>query len=305
MAFLRLLGQLRNPVLDAFFSAVTYFGDEICFMLIAIVFLWCVNKKDAYYVLLTCFFGTICCQFLKLAFRIPRPWVLDPDFMIVESARAAATGYSFPSGHTLNSVATALCLLLTQKKKGIRIAAVALMVLVPFSRMYLGVHTPADVLVAFALAAASAFLMRFALARAEKHRHGMAVLLGSLLVISAAYLLYVTYYPFPADIDPENLAEGVKNAYVLLGCLLGMLAAIAFERRFVNYSERAVWWAQVLKVVLGVVVVLAVRMLLKAPLRAVLPDGIADLLRYGLMVFAAGALYPLSFRTFGRLGQKS
>ena len=46
------------------------------------------------------FFGTLVNQFLKLVCRVPRPWVRDPNFTIVEAARADATGYSFPSGHT-------------------------------------------------------------------------------------------------------------------------------------------------------------------------------------------------------------
>ena len=106
MGFLRLLAAGRTAVLDGFFSGLTYFGSELAFMAAALLMFWCIDKRQGYYVFLVGAFGTICNQFLKLAFRIPRPWVLDPEFQIVEAARADATGYSFPSGHTQNIVGT-------------------------------------------------------------------------------------------------------------------------------------------------------------------------------------------------------
>ena len=106
MNLLYALERLRTPFWDAVFSAVTHLGEETVFMVAAILIFWCVSKQEGYYLLLMGFFGTVVNQFLKLLFRIPRPWVRDPDFTIVESARAQATGYSFPSGHTQNAVAT-------------------------------------------------------------------------------------------------------------------------------------------------------------------------------------------------------
>ena len=88
MDFLRLLAAGRCGALDTFFSGLTYFGSEIAFMAAALLIFWCVDKRQGYYVFLVGALGTVCNQFLKLAFRIPRPWVLDPDFQIVEAARA-------------------------------------------------------------------------------------------------------------------------------------------------------------------------------------------------------------------------
>lgn len=156
MGFLRLLAAGRTAVLDGFFSGLTYFGSELAFMAAALLMFWCIDKRQGYYVFLVGAFGTICNQFLKLAFRIPRPWVLDPEFQIVEAARADATGYSFPSGHTQNIVGTTASLFACRKEKWVRIVCAVLMVLVPFSRMYLGVHTPLDVGVSFVLALALA-----------------------------------------------------------------------------------------------------------------------------------------------------
>ena len=97
MNLLYALESVRTPFWDAVFSAVTHLGEETVFMVAAILIFWCVSKQEGYYLLLMGFFGTVVNQFLKLLFRIPRPWVRDPDFTIVESARAQATGYSFPA----------------------------------------------------------------------------------------------------------------------------------------------------------------------------------------------------------------
>ena len=106
MQLLYALAELRTPFLDAVLGALTNCGGELVFMAAAIIVFWCVSKSCGYYMLTVGFVGTIVNQFLKLVFRIPRPWVKDPDFQIVESARAEATGYSFPSGHTQNVFAS-------------------------------------------------------------------------------------------------------------------------------------------------------------------------------------------------------
>ena len=96
MQLLYALESIRTPVWNALMSAVTHLGEETVFMAAALFVFWCVGKRQGYYLLAVGFAGTVLNQFLKLLFRIPRPWVLDENFTIVESARAQATGYSFP-----------------------------------------------------------------------------------------------------------------------------------------------------------------------------------------------------------------
>ena len=104
MPFLYFLENLRAPWLDAVFSVITLCGEETVFMAVGMIFFWCINKYTGYYLLCTGFLGTILNQFLKILCRVPRPWVKDPGFTIVESAKEAAGGYSFPSGHTQTAV---------------------------------------------------------------------------------------------------------------------------------------------------------------------------------------------------------
>lgn len=152
MEFLRFLEGIRTPFMDTLMSLITQLGDELFFMVIAITMFWCIDKRRGYYLLSVGFLGTVLNQFLKLVFRVPRPWVLDPNFTIVESAREAATGYSFPSGHTQNAVGTFGGVARSAKKRWVQIICVIILLLVSFSRMYLGVHTPKDVGVSFVIA---------------------------------------------------------------------------------------------------------------------------------------------------------
>ena len=207
MEFLYLLEKIRLPGLNELMLAVTELGGELPFLVAALIVFWCVDKRQGYYVLSVGFLGTLTNQFMKLWFRIPRPWVLDPEFTILEQAREAATGYSFPSGHTQNSVGTFGALAVTNKNKWVRGICLALVILVPFSRMYVGVHTPADVLVAAAMAIV--FLAVLYPVIYKNDGKNIPVLLAVMTLLAVAFLLFVELYPFPMDIDLHNLESGV------------------------------------------------------------------------------------------------
>lgn len=309
MSFLYFLEEIRNPVLDFLFSIVTLFGEETVFMAVGMIVFWCVNKHKGYYLLCVGFVGTVINQFLKITFRIPRPWVKDPNFTIVESAREAASGYSFPSGHTQTSVGLFGGLALKFKRRAIRIVSLALCVLVPLSRMYLGVHTPADVGVSIVIALVLIFALAPLFEKAEKSPKVMYAILFSLTGIMLAYLLFMTYWSFPEEVfhvdNVHNLISAVKNAYTLTGCMLGFLVVYTVDLKWLKFDTKAVWWAQLIKIAGGLVLVLAVKELLRAPLAAILPENTwARMIRYFLMVVTAGTLWPLTFKYFAKLGGK-
>ena len=309
MSFLYFLEEIRNPVLDFLFSIVTLFGEETVFMAVGMIVFWCVNKQKGYYLLSVGFVGTVINQFLKITFRVPRPWVKDPNFTIVESAREAASGYSFPSGHTQTSVGLFGGLALKFSNRAIKIASIALCVLVPLSRMYLGVHTPADVGVSIVIALVLIFALAPLFEKAEKSPKVMYALLFSLTGIMLAYLLFISFWSFPEEVfhvdNVHNLISAVKNAYTLTGCMLGFLVVYTVDLKWLKFDTKAVWWVQLIKIAGGLVLVLAVKELLRAPLAAILPENTwARMLRYFLMVVMAGAIWPMSFKFFSKLGGK-
>ena len=304
MGFLKFLATLRNPVLDAIMGTITYLGDEIGFMLIAIIFFWCIDKRRGYFVLSVGFLGTILNQFLKLTFRIPRPWVKDPTFEIVESAREAASGYSFPSGHTQNVAGTFGSLVASAKERWFRIVGIVIIALVSLSRMYLGVHTPLDVGVSLAIALVLVLILRPVFVSEKENPKAMYIMIGVMLLCSIGYLCYVSFYPFPADVDAHNLESGTKNAYNLLGALLGFAVAYPIERRYIKFDVKGVWWVQILKAVIGLGLVVAAKELLKIPLLPLLGVNLCALARYFLMVVMAVAVWPLSFPYLNKLSKK-
>lgn len=302
MNFLYFLEGLRTPVLDTLFSVITELGGETLFLVTALVLFWCVDKLQGYYLMAVGFLGTLCNQFLKIACRVPRPWVQDPDFTIVEAARAEATGYSFPSGHSTSSVGTFGVIAREAKNKWVRAAAIAACVLVPFSRMYLGVHFPSDVLVGAAIPLIFIGLLRPVIYRDDGR--SIPALFGAMVILAAGFVAFVELFPFPADVDPENLGSAVKNSYTLMGALIGMIAVWYFDRKR-NFPTDGVWYAQVLKTVLGLALVLAVKEGLKAPLDLLFGGHmIARAVRYCAVVLAAGILWPMTFSRFAKLGRK-
>ncbi len=300
MEFLRALEQLRTPVGDAFFSVVTHLGEETVFILLGLIFFWCVNKKEGYYLLTVGFFGTIINQFLKLWFRIPRPWVKDENFTIVETARGEASGYSFPSGHTQSSVGIFGGIARWNKNLWVRIICIIICVLVPFSRMYLGVHTPLDVGVSIGVALILIFAIYPVIQKATQNSNYLRILLITMAVLSLGYLCFVSFYNFPSNVDAANLASGTKNAYKMLGCSLGIYIAFEVDERLIKFETTASFLGQALKLVIGLIPVLMIKEGLRAPLGLIFSGYFDDGVRYFILVLFSGCIWPLTFKWFAK-----
>lgn len=305
MDFLRFLEGIRTPIGDVLMSVVTHLGEETLFMILALTIFWCVDKKRGYFLLFAGFTGTVCVQFLKMLFRIPRPWVLDPDFSIVESARAEATGYSFPSGHTQIATTFYGGLARSAKTRAFSIVCIVIWLLVAFSRMYLGVHTPLDVLVSMAIGLAIVLLYYPLMNKASRDPRLMYALIGAMLLLTLGNLLFVELFRFPADLDLTIFANARKVAWQLLFIILGLCVIYPMDRHVIKFQTDAVWWAQVLKLAGGTTLIILCRALLKAPLHTLFAGHpISDGIRYFIIVVAAGVLWPLTFRYFAKLGKQ-
>ena len=298
MQILYLFEKIRNPIFDFFFSTITYLGDELALMLIAIILFWCVNKRSGYYMLVSGFFGIIVNQVMKLACKIPRPWVVDPNFTIVESAREAATGYSFPSGHTQNAVTVFGSLFLVGKKKWFKITCLSLATLVGVSRMYLGVHTIWDVVAAAGCAVVILLLLEDLFLTDEVFHKWMPYLSAALALGSIAFFLYACI--FTPETSDANVVSARKNSMTLLGCAAGLLVVYPLDRCVIKFENKSSWYVHVIKVVLGFVIVLLIKELVKIPLTALLGQYERPV-RYFIIILFGGAGWPYMFRYLNKI----
>ncbi len=307
MNFLYWLEGLRTPLLDSIMSLITHLGDETVFLVLALFLLWCVDKKRGYLFLIVGFVGIITNQLLKLSFRIPRPWVKDPNFTTVGEATERAGGYSFPSGHTQNVTDSFGCIARSTPRRWLRIVCIAVIALVAFSRMYLGVHTPLDVLVSLGIGALLVLVAYPLLEKALSSNKGAWILLVSLCCVSLGFVLLTElYFPTIADIDAHNLAEGQSNAYTMLGCSLAILPVYWLDSRKIKFQTSAPLLGQIGKLVLGAAIAVALKALLKQPLISLFGDEyVARAVRYFLIVVFAGALWPLTFPLWAKVGKKA
>ena len=135
-------------------------------------------------------------------------------------------------------------------------------------------------------------------------------ILFSFLGIMIAYLGFILLFPFPAEVYAEdaihNLASARKNGYTLLGCALGLPLVYLVDLKWTHFETRATWWVQILKVVGGLLIVVAVKELLRAPLDAIFGGHLAArTARYFLMVVFGGVLWPMTFRHLTKLAHKN
>lgn len=289
MDFLRLLEGIRNPVLDSFFQWITYFGQEICILAVICLFYWCLDKNFAYRLGFIYFSAGLCIQTLKITFRIPRPWILDPEFHPVASAVPAATGYSFPSGHTQGGTCLFVPLALRSRKFWQKCLCILMFLAIGFSRMYLGVHTPKDVLTAMAVSLFfTAIIWKFGDSLLEENRYTkmISVILLILSFLTAFYALVLFRQNI---IEVKYAADCCKAA----GAGLGFAAGFYLERTYLNFCSRC---RNVSHLLQRMTVGLLLTLVLKLTLKFFLGDTLfMELLQYFFVVLFVMYGYPFLF----------
>lgn len=288
MEFLRFLMGIRNPVQDVFFGLVTRLGEETVTIVVLCVLYWCVSKKLAYGIGVAYFVSGLSVQGLKIAFRVERPWALDPSIRPVGSALTAATGYSFPSGHTQAAAALFGTLGFAAKKRWQTVACLMVVVLVGFSRMYLGVHTPVDVFTGMALTLVAVWIVTKFLMTDYAYSHKREIILASSLAVLAFAVLVLALSMYNNGIiEYDYVSDCCKAVGAGFGFAVGMYA----ERRYIQFDTKTDNnWMQILKFVLGFAGLMAV----KEGLKLIIGTGLAvDTLRYFLVIIWAIAVFPI------------
>lgn len=289
MTFLWLLEGLRTPFLDQLMQFITYFGQEIIIIAVICALYWCADKRFAYLLGFTYFTAGLCVQSLKITFRIPRPWVLNPDFHAVESAIPGATGYSFPSGHTQGATCLFFPLALKTRKFWTKFLCILAFLSIGFSRMYLGCHTPKDVLASMGISLlVSALILHFQGFFLDDTRHLklIAAILAGLSLAVAAYPLILLGN---GTIEVKYAADCCKAAGAGLGFAIGWYV----ERTRLNFDTRTGnIWSQILKLAAG----LAAALIIKEGFSLLFGSSIlAKMMEYLILVLWVLVIYPYLF----------
>ena len=301
ISILLALQDFRNGAgafLADFLSKMTFLGELSSALVIMAVVYWCVSREFGAYLLMGWSGNRLVNGVLKVTVCAYRPWIRDARIVPYGNSMTTATGYSFPSGHTMNAASVFGGVTVRRDMPAVlRAVTGALVVLVAFSRNYLGVHTPQDVLVG-ALAGLlvmwlSAKLMRWLEAHPEKDLPVM----GTGLVLAAAVALYAGLKSYPADYTAEGvlIVDGAKMAndtFKGVGWCAGFLTGWVLERRFVGFSTDVPLLTKVTRLVTGVLSYYAAALILVPLLKGWIPGPAGTMISCFVQIFYISFGFP-------------
>ncbi|MBR5756717.1 MAG: phosphatase PAP2 family protein, partial [Firmicutes bacterium] len=241
--FLLVLQNFRfgiNDALTPFMEWASHF--VMAYLLVVPVFIyWCLDKKKGLFILIS----LECCQafnsVIKLTVCEYRPWIKDSRIIPAEGALKEATGYAFPSGHTVaatnmyGGIAASY-----RKKKLLAIVCVVMILITAFSRNYLGVHYLHDVVVAMALSILFLYLTAKLFSYLELHPEKEDILLLCGVIFSVAVLVYFRLKSYPMDYDADgNLLVDpnvmLYEGYKVIGLFMPLCICRYIERHFIGF----------------------------------------------------------------------
>ena len=242
--YLLMLQHFRERINDAltpFMELVSLSAVSFLILIPAFIY-WCADKRAGLYALSTYALSSVLTVVIKLTACVYRPWIRDSRIIPAGDSVRSATGYSFPSGHTSNAASIYGCMavIVRKKHKWISVICVCLILLTAFSRNYLGVHTPQDVLAAMLLGAVVISGMYRLFGYLQTYPEKEDIVLAAGTVFSIAALVYIALKPYPTGVvDGELLVDPkvmMKDGFGCTGRLAAFCLARYVEKKWVRYS---------------------------------------------------------------------
>ncbi|SFG45112.1 phosphatase PAP2 family protein [Oribacterium sp. WCC10] len=242
--YLLWLQELRNAtggVFDEFFNGISKVAVDLMPFLPFFIF-WCVDKKWGHRFLVTFGISGLLNGIIKLTVCAYRPWIRSDLIEPAGDSKVAATGYSFPSGHTTEATAVYGTVFSWQKKtrRWLAVLSGVLIALTGFSRNFLGVHTPQDVVVGFTVTLISILVIGRAQERINGDERKLDNLSFAGLLVIIGTLIYIMLKPYPMDyvdgvllVDPNKM---MNDTFKACGAFTGFLAGSYVERHFIHYE---------------------------------------------------------------------
>lgn len=304
MSYLLFLQNLRESLpefVSKFMLFVTHADLYLLFLLPLFLF-WCVSKKAGSFVGFAANFSALFNSVIKLTFCIYRPWIKDAAIIPYGNAHLTATGYSFPSGHSVVAASLYGSVGFEYRKyRWFFVLMIFAALLTGFSRNYLGCHTPQDVVVGLVEGALEIVVIKIAIdwAYAQEGRAKWFVIANLIFFILA--VLYGELKSYPMDfingkllVNPEKMK---MDLYYDGGMYLGAVVGWYLEQRFVKFTLDVPIWKKVLRFLIGGAGALVIHMVVE---EAILTSGLylkaAQFSASFLLMFYVYFLGPLALR---------
>lgn len=226
--------------LDYFFYLISEFGSSIAVILIVTLIYWCISKEKGKQIALICFFGVCFNNVLKASFNALRPFEYSNKGYLRKldgrNLSDGASGTSFPSGHSQNSATLFSSIFGCFKNKIVRIICIALIILIPISRLYLGVHFPGDILIGVLCGILTTVIFSYLFNKYP----------NKILLIALISLLIIIPFIFLPNIR--------KDLFKGLGLLSGGIVGIYVEEKYINFKISKVKKVNILRYLCGIIV---------------------------------------------------
>ncbi len=297
--------QTLSPALDSIMETGSFIGTPEFFLILVPFIYWSIDRRVGIRMMLVVFYFEFINASLKVLFHQPRPYWLGG----VKQLSTEGT-YGLPSGHSGRTLALSGYLATQVKRNWFWAVAVLYILLVGFSRMYLGVHFPHDVLGGWLLG----LLAIWALAKwGDKVREWLAnkplstqIMLGFLVAMGMMLTGFIVRFiiagtPDPAEWSPYNAdARTVTHFFTISGAVFGAWAGYALMRQYARFNAKGDWAKRGIRYLLGIVVLLVLFFGMDNAFAEIAVDEstlgyILRFIRYGFSLFWATFLAPWLF----------
>ncbi|MCB9010066.1 MAG: phosphatase PAP2 family protein [Ardenticatenaceae bacterium] len=257
--------QTTFPQLESFFQLISTLGIEEFYLALFPLVYWSVHKEMGRALAYLFLVGNVINTTLKHAFREPRPFWLEPSL-----EKFTDGGYGLPSGHAQFTTTIYLFMAMWVKRRWVWLLAIAIIILMSVSRVYLGSHFVHDVivgiLVGLVVLAGYAIWQRRYSARFEKRILGQRLLVAVLVPVlfTAVYLIIRLIIGDPdnsvewAAFIPEVELESVEGVVTAVASLLGAGIGLVLEPSRVRFLVAGPIWQRAMRYLLGMAVAVAI-----------------------------------------------